>query len=66
MDIVLYSVRRVEATVYEKCDGKTIQIRARRYEPKSWKVGGGTWLIVGPFSKKEEPDWRYQVTRRVR
>ncbi len=65
MDIVLYSVRRVKVTVYEKCDGKRIQIRARGYYAKHWKAGGGTWIVVGPYSIKEAVDWRYQVTREV-
>ncbi len=66
IEIVGYSVRRVKATVYEKCDGKTVQIRAKEYYAKLWKAGGGTWIIVGPYSIKEDPDWRYQVTREVR
>ncbi len=60
-EIIGYSVRTVEATVYEKCAGQTIQIRARKYHAKLWKAGGGTWLVVGPYSIKEAADWRDQV-----
>ena len=67
-----YSVRAVEATVYEKpttfidptiARRKERTVKAKRYYAPGLKAGGGTWLVTGPYGSGGKAS--YIVTREV-